>query len=67
MFCGEEEFGCDRLAEAFRLSSARDAAESLRTLWLQLQRFSTDAPQTDDMTALAILHLDRRNETRHAL
>ncbi len=67
VFCGEEEFGCDRLAEAFRLSSARDAEESLRTLWVQLRRFSTDAPQTDDMTALAILHLDRRNEARHAL
>ncbi len=66
VFCGDEEFGCERLTAAFQHSSARDAEESLQTLWSQLRRFSTDAPQTDDMTALAILHLDRRGEVRRS-
>ncbi len=64
VFCGEEEFGCERLTEAFRRSSARDADQSLQDVWSQLQRFSTGGQQTDDMTALAVLHHDRLSEVR---
>jgi sigma-B regulation protein RsbU (phosphoserine phosphatase) len=57
VFCGEEEFGCERLTESFRDLSTMDASESLETIWARLQSFSTGGPQTDDMTALAVLHL----------
>ena len=59
VFCGEEEFGCERLTENFRNGPTHDAEESLEVLWGQLQRFSTGGPQTDDMTALAVIHLPR--------
>ena len=57
VFCGEEEFGCERLTESFREGPVSNAEESLELLWAQLQRFSSGGPQTDDMTALAVIHL----------
>lgn len=57
VFCGEEEFGCDRLTEEFRTGSRGDAEANLELLWAQLHSFSTGSPQTDDMTALAVMHL----------
>lgn len=56
VFRGEEEFGSERLAEAFREAPGDDAEKSLDAVWAQLRQFSTGGPQTDDMTALAILH-----------
>ncbi|HLI78280.1 MAG TPA: PP2C family protein-serine/threonine phosphatase [Acidobacteriaceae bacterium] len=56
VFRDEEEFGAERLAEAFREMHTLDAEESLEALWAQLQAFSTGGPQTDDMTALALIH-----------
>ena len=57
VFHGDEEFGADRLVEAFRGLDTKDAEHSLEALWAQLQQFSTGGPQTDDMTALAVIHL----------
>ncbi len=56
VFHGEEEFGPERLVEAFRELTTRDAEQSLEALWAQLRQFSTGGPQTDDMTALAVIH-----------
>ena len=54
VFCGEEEFGCERLTETFRSISTEHADEILDGLWSTLHRFSQGALQTDDMTALAV-------------
>ena len=56
VFQGEEEFGPERLVAAFRELTTRDAEQSLEALWAQLRQFSTGGPQTDDMTALAVVH-----------
>jgi serine phosphatase RsbU (regulator of sigma subunit) len=57
VFCGEEEFGCERLVAAFQALETRDAEKSLEELWDTLERFSTGGPQTDDMTGLVAIHL----------
>jgi serine phosphatase RsbU (regulator of sigma subunit) len=57
VFCGEDEFGCERLTEAFGAEASTDAALILESLWKTLGLYSNNAPQTDDMTALAICHL----------
>jgi len=57
VFSGEDEFGCDRLSDTFRDASQDDAASNLSTLWETLRSYSDNAPQTDDMTAIAICHL----------
>ncbi len=56
VFQGEEEFGPERLVQAFRGMETRDAEQSLDFLWEELRGFSTGGPQTDDMTALAVIH-----------
>ncbi len=56
VFQGEDEFGCERLADTFRALPTEEAPEMLETLWETLARFSSGGPQTDDMTALAICH-----------
>ena len=58
VFQQEEEFGSDRLITAFSESPTTDAGQILKSLWETLASFCSDAPQTDDMTALAICHLD---------
>ena len=57
VFHGDEEFGTERLISAFRTVAFPDAERILDLLWAQLATFSDNAPQTDDMTALAICHL----------
>jgi sigma-B regulation protein RsbU (phosphoserine phosphatase) len=57
VFCGEEEFGCDRLITLFRDAPAANSERILDLLWETLASFSHNAPQTDDMTALAVCHL----------
>jgi serine phosphatase RsbU (regulator of sigma subunit) len=66
VFCGDEEFGCDRLSETFRDASHEDAASILSTLWETLHSYSDNAPPTDDMTAMAICHLPSQQENAHA-
>jgi serine phosphatase RsbU (regulator of sigma subunit) len=57
VFCGEEEFGCERLVEEFRNHPSFLAADILDSLWEAIGVFSQHAPQIDDMTALALCHL----------
>ena len=54
VFQGNEEFGQDRLLEAFRTSRAVDASSTLNSIWQALDTFSNQESQTDDMTALVI-------------
>jgi serine phosphatase RsbU (regulator of sigma subunit) len=58
VFCDEEEFGCERLISLFRDHPSFQSDQLLGHLWETLAAFSLNAPQTDDMTALAICHLD---------
>ena len=48
VFHGNEEFGPERLVDAFRDLQTRDAEESLEALWAQLRQFSTGGPQTGE-------------------
>jgi phosphoserine phosphatase RsbU/P len=66
VFCGDDEFGCDRLSDSFRDASPRDAEANLATLWEILRSYSDNAPQTDDMTAIAICHLAPPQESAFA-
>jgi phosphoserine phosphatase RsbU/P len=58
VFQDEEEFGSERLLDCFRADRSTRAADILGSLWETLASFSSNAPQTDDMTALVICHLD---------
>ena len=55
VFRGEDEFGTDRLLEAFRQCNRTDGAVILSSLWQELHDFSGGAQQQDDMTALTLL------------
>jgi phosphoserine phosphatase RsbU/P len=57
VFCGEDEFGCERLTEEFRMIPSPSAESILDALWYKLSNFSSGAHQTDDMTAVAVCHL----------
>lgn len=65
VFRDEEEFGTDRLINAFCAAHSPDAEPILDVLWDTLDAFSLHAPQTDDMTALAICHLDSSQQEIH--
>jgi sigma-B regulation protein RsbU (phosphoserine phosphatase) len=54
VFHEEDEFGTERLIDAFRAVPSEDATEILDCLWETLNSFSGSAPQTDDMTAVAV-------------
>jgi serine phosphatase RsbU (regulator of sigma subunit) len=58
VFCEEEEFGCERLVPLFRDNPSVHPKRILDHIWETLTAFSLNTPQTDDMTALAICHLD---------
>ena len=64
VFQGEEEFGTDRLIATFCEAPSPQAAHILDSVWQTLADFSRNAPQTDDMTALAICHL-QTSEQEH--
>jgi sigma-B regulation protein RsbU (phosphoserine phosphatase) len=64
IFCGDEEFGQDRLLEAFRQASESAslivpsrAELTLDSLWTTLDTFSGGAPAQDDMTAVSLFRL----------
>jgi serine phosphatase RsbU (regulator of sigma subunit) len=57
VFQGEDEFGTERLVSTFSGVPSAHAEGILDFLWATLASFSSNAPQTDDMTALAICHL----------
>lgn len=56
-FEGDEEFGSDRLVEAFRTAEPLSAAAILDRIWDSLSKFTSNAPQQDDMTAIALCRL----------
>ena len=62
VFREEEEFGPERLSATFRDAPSAEAGHTLDHLWETLEGFSSNAPQTDDMTALAICHLHSRQQ-----
>jgi sigma-B regulation protein RsbU (phosphoserine phosphatase) len=57
VFCGEDEFGSERLTEEFRKLPTASAECMLDSLWDTLAVFCSNAHQTDDMTALVVCHL----------
>lgn len=58
VFLEDEEFGEDRLMDVFCQHTALQASHVLDTLWQTIASFCGNAPQTDDMTALAICRLN---------
>ncbi len=54
VFRGDEEFGTDRLLDAFLQCPAAKADGILDALWGAIQAFAAGGPQGDDMTALAL-------------
>lgn len=58
VFRGDEEFGTERLFSSFSDYPFSDAEPILDYLWKTIGSFSLNAPQTDDMTALAICHFN---------
>ena len=54
VFCGDEEFGSERLLDKFSMCPSQNADGILDALWTTLEDFSQGGPQADDMTALAL-------------
>ncbi len=54
VFRGDEEFGSERLLEAFSRCPSQNADDILGALWAALAEFGGQGPQSDDMTALAL-------------
>ena len=54
VFCGDEEFGTERLLDTFSGCSSGKADVILGALWTAIGDFSQGSPQGDDMTALAL-------------
>lgn len=62
VFRGEDEFGPERLLDAFLSCNSRECGAILNSLWQQLHEFCEGAPQQDDMTALALMRMDASGE-----
>jgi serine phosphatase RsbU (regulator of sigma subunit) len=54
VFCGEEEFGPERLLNVFSTCRSSKADDILGALWTAIGEFAQGSPQGDDMTALAL-------------
>ena len=54
VFRGSEEFGQERLLQAFRACNGHDAKAMLDSLWQTLDAFSSQESLSDDMTALIV-------------
>lgn len=54
VFCGDEEFGSERLLYEFSTCQSAKADGILDALWTVLADFAAGSPQGDDMTALAL-------------
>lgn len=54
VFRGEEEFGSDRLLQSFRACNHSGAKDILESLWQTLDAFSSQGPQSDDMSAIVV-------------
>jgi serine phosphatase RsbU (regulator of sigma subunit) len=74
IFRGEEEFGQERLMEAFRTMNLLNtlqipggdgpAEDALASLWTTLDTFSEGAPQQDDMSAIALCRLTGKSSDK---
>jgi phosphoserine phosphatase RsbU/P len=74
IFHGEDEFGQERLMDAFRTMNApalsdsnQDAENTLISLWTTLDTFSEGAPQQDDMSAIALCRLTGKSKEKASL
>jgi len=74
VFRDEEEFGQERLMEAFRaldlsrtLDGAHQAEDTLTSLWTTLDTFTGGAPQQDDMSAIALCRLTGESKEKSSL
>jgi serine phosphatase RsbU (regulator of sigma subunit) len=74
IFQGEEEFGQDRLMDAFRTidpsnvpGSEQQAEAALTSLWTTLDTFSEGGPQQDDMSAIALCRLAGKSKESPSL
>lgn len=68
VFRGEDEFGQERLMDAFRdmdspvISDAvQEAEQALSSLWTTIDTFSEGGPQQDDMSAIALCRLSGKS------
>lgn len=57
-FCGEEEFGTEQLIAHFSRHQSSSADAILDTLWQAIEDFCQGGPQSDDMTALVLSHIN---------
>lgn len=64
VFCGDEEFGSERLLNEFSSCGSTKADAILDALWAATEAFSGGGPQRDDMTALALCRGETSMETR---
>lgn len=62
VFREDEEFGIDRLQQAFAQSAQAEARSVLQHVWSTLDLFTGGAPQQDDMTAVALCRLAQPSE-----
>jgi serine phosphatase RsbU (regulator of sigma subunit) len=74
IFRGEDEFGQERLMDAFRdmdasvlSDSSQTAEETLTSLWTTLDTFSEGGPQQDDMSAIALCRLTGKSREKGSL
>jgi serine phosphatase RsbU (regulator of sigma subunit) len=57
VFCGDEEFGTERLLNSFLQCTSPECTAILDTLFQELRSFSGNESQEDDMTALALMRM----------
>lgn len=60
-FCGEEEFGSERLLSEFSQCQSDKADDILVALWKAIEEFCSGSPQADDMTALVLTRIGEAN------
>lgn len=66
VFHGDDEFGPERLVDAFCARAEPHAETILEHIWETLGAFSLNAPQSDDMTAIALCRLASEQEIARA-
>ena len=74
VFQGDDEFGQERLMQAFRAidslktsDSGKPAEDTLTSLWTTLDTFTGGAPQQDDMSAIALCRLTSKPKEKASL
>jgi len=74
VFRGDDEFGQERLMEAFRDMGApeisdtvQEAEQALSSLWTTIDTFSEGGPQQDDMSAIALCRLSDKSKEKPSL